>query len=128
MRGKPHDPEIKAAVMAALLAGQGVSEIAKEFGLDEATVRNWKRKLPEFNEVNGKNAVDFDQLLCDYLQENLITLAAQSRFFRDFDWLKKQSASDLAVLHGVAADKAIRILAAFERGNTSDSTDASSDE
>ncbi len=40
MRGKAHSDETRAAVMAALLTGQAVSQIAGEFQLDESTVRN----------------------------------------------------------------------------------------
>ena len=36
--------------------------------------------------------------------------------FGDPEWLKKQSAGELAVLHGVAVDKGIRLLEALEAG------------
>ncbi len=34
-------------------------------------------------------------------------------FFRDEDWLYKQDASELTVLHGVVSDKTIRLLEAL---------------
>ena len=39
---KHHEPEIRAAVMAALLAGQGVSAVARKYRLPESTVSRWK--------------------------------------------------------------------------------------
>jgi hypothetical protein len=53
-----------------------------------------------------------------YLNEALETLAAQQIFFRNPEWLAKQPASDLAVLHGVSADKVIRILEAAENARS----------
>jgi transposase-like protein len=40
MRGKQHSEETKAQAMAALLSGQGITEIAKAYELNESTVRN----------------------------------------------------------------------------------------
>ena len=52
-------------------------------------------------------------LIVDYLEQALETLSAQARTFADESWLRKQDASELAVLHGVLADKTIRILEAL---------------
>ena len=40
-RGKAHSDETRAAVMAALMAGQLPSEVAKSYKLPERTVREW---------------------------------------------------------------------------------------
>ncbi len=53
------------------------------------------------------------ELLVKYLETNLRTLAAQSAVFADEEWLKKQSASEVAVLHGVIIDKTVRLLEAL---------------
>lgn len=42
-----------------------------------------------------------------------MTLREQVKVFRDPNWLKQQSASEAAVLHGVIADKQIRLLEAL---------------
>ena len=42
-RGQYSD-EVKAAVMAALLAGQGVNEVAAAYSVPTATVRSWKSR------------------------------------------------------------------------------------
>lgn len=39
-----HDDATKAAVLAALLTGQSVTEVAKEYKINPATVRSWKSR------------------------------------------------------------------------------------
>jgi transposase-like protein len=113
-----HDNETKAAVLAALLAGQAVSHIAEEYKIPRTTVQRWKSdfqsgKLTE-DRTQKKNIGD---LLTDYLTENLITLRAQAEHFRDKKWLAKQGAESSAVLHGVMTDKAIRLLEALSKSD-----------
>lgn len=105
-----HPPEVKGAVMAALLAGQGVTEVAKEYDLPTSTVSRWKARARE----KAGRSNDVGELLLDYLQENLRTLRAQAHAFRDPEWLRAQEADAAAVLHGVLTDKAVRLLEALE--------------
>lgn len=115
-RGKRHSDETKAAVMAALLAGQGVSEVAAAYHLPHATVSRWAATIrPQLDEVGRKKGVDFDHLIGTYLEEILVTLTIQVQHFRQLPWLEKQPASELAVLHGVLADKGFRLLEAADR-------------
>lgn len=119
--GKPHAPEVKAAVMAALLAGQSVTDVAKEYEIPTNTVKDWKRQVRSENILDGPEKRDaLGELLIEYVRENLITLTAQSRHARNTAWLERQPASELAVLHGVIADKTVRILAALEPVNQSE--------
>jgi len=113
-----YSDETKGAVMAALLAGQSVSSVAKDYDIPKGTVSNWKRKAHE--EVRGSastgpktDAPDIGARLTDYLDKNLAALSAQAEVFADPDWLKGQKAADVAVLHGVMTDKAVRLLEAF---------------
>lgn len=116
MRGKAHSEETKAAVMAALLQGQGVNEVAEKYQVPKACVSRWKQEIgPQLEQLGTEKRDEFGDLLASYLRTNLVTLQVQSEFFRDPDWLKKQPASDLAVLHGVVTDKTIRLLEAAER-------------
>jgi transposase-like protein len=116
---KKKPPELEAAIMAALLAGQGVMEVAQQFNVSHATVSRIKSRLSEddLNGVERKKTDRFGDLLAEYLEETIITLKAQTRFFRDEKWLEKQSASEVAVLHGVCADKGLRLLEAIERSS-----------
>jgi transposase-like protein len=109
-----YSDEIKAQVMAALLTGQSINAVAREYKIPKQTISNWKnRDKPGVPRDDTQKAAEIEDLLSGYLKENLKTLRAQAEFFREETWLKKQEASQLAVLHGVLSDKAIRLLEAF---------------
>lgn len=112
-----YSPEIKAAVMAALLAGQGVAEIAAEYRLPEGTVKSWRSRLKRQDapvaDVAPEKREEVGDLLLRYLRATLLTLEQQTVAFRDPEWLRKQPAGEVAVLHGVLTDKAIRLLEAM---------------
>ena len=103
--------------MAALLAGQSVSSVAREYDIPKGTVSGWKKKAaPYFSAVPEQNTTQKDEigdLILQYLKETLRTLNKQAEFARTVEWLEKQPASELAVLHGVQMDKAIRLLEAL---------------
>jgi transposase-like protein len=107
----PYPADIKAAAMAALLTGQSVSAIAAQYNIPEGTLWSWRNR-----DLNANHASDASQrktigeLLEEYLRASLQTLKAQVEIFADREWLQKQDASELAVLHGVCTDKAIRLL------------------
>lgn len=112
MRGKKHSDDLQARVMAALLAGAGVVEIARELNLPHNTVSNYKSQIPEdkLDELRHKKGARLDDLVYDYLTQNLETLRAQSKAVSDEKYIQKQPAGELATLHGVMADKTIRLL------------------
>lgn len=102
--------------MAALLAGQSVSAVAREYSLPKGTVSSWRQQAQRRVQVESdstQKGASLDGLLLAYVQENLTTLREQAQFFRDPKWLQRQGASELAVLHGVVADKTVRLLEAF---------------
>jgi transposase-like protein len=105
-----HTLETRAAVMGALLAGQGVTEVAAAYDLPQSTVSRWKAMARQ----EAGRSDDVGELLLDYLRENLTTLSAQAVAFRDPDWLREQGAADAGVLHGILTDKAVRLLEALE--------------
>jgi transposase-like protein len=110
-----YSDNIKAQALAALIAGQSYTEVARAFGVPVGTLKSWKSR-----DVAGVDAGDatsatvkkerIGALLLDYLVSTLETLKAQQVVFGDAEWLKKQSASEVAILHGVLADKTIRLL------------------
>lgn len=110
-----YDDHIKAQALAALLAGQSFSQVASAFGVPIGTLKSWKQR-----DMGGVRSPDASAkrerigvLLLDYLEEGITTLRVQARVFRDETWLKAQSASEAAVLHGVLADKQFRLLEAL---------------
>jgi transposase-like protein len=108
---KEHDPEVKAAVMAALLAGQGVNEAAREYSLPTSTVSRW-RKIAR---LEAGQEEDVGTLLMGFLMAALETVTAQQLVFSDPEWVRKQKASDMAILHGVQVDKIVRLLEAMSK-------------
>ena len=113
--------ETKAAVMAALLQGQSVSSIARDYDIPKGTVSSWKtRGVGGISAENATQKKEIGELLVEYLRTNLEALIAQAQHFKDKDWLTKQSAESAAVLHGVMTDKAIRLIEALSRSEASD--------
>src|SRR5215475_7319053 len=103
--------------MAALLAGQGVNEVATEYHLDKAVVSRLKNGLSaeELQRVATQKGAEIEQLLFTYLTSNLKALDALAEIVSEREYIIKQPADSLAVLHGVMADKSIRLLEAIER-------------
>lgn len=119
-QGKARPPEVKAAVLAALMTGQSVDAVAEEYQLPRGTVLDWKRQARLATEVvrtEKSGGPDIIALVDKYLAKNLETLAIQAEHFADRSWLTKANAADAAVLHGVLVDKAVRILQASEAAN-----------
>lgn len=122
---QPHDPETKAAVMAALLDGQGVTETAEQYDVPRSTVSYWKSQISggELAALDQKKANELGDMILAYVIRNIATVTSQLETAGDQGWLGKQSASEFAVLHGVLVDKAVRILGALEPTEPSDDTD-----
>jgi transposase-like protein len=111
-----YSEETKAAAMAALLAGQSVSSVAREYSIPKGTVSGWKDAAGKVADGATQKG-DVGDLLMEYLRTNLRALTVQANTFSDPEWLKKQDASQLAVLHGVMTDKAVRLLEAMSAGD-----------
>ena len=114
---KGHSDETKAAVMAALLEGQSISQCAEEYDIPRSTVGNWSAKLNKAGvpDIPDTKKEQIGDLLIKYLRANLATLEAQAEMFRDRKWLEKQGAAEAATLHGVMTDKAVRLLEALTK-------------
>jgi transposase-like protein len=113
-RGKAHTDEKKAKVVAALMAGGAVAQVAREFGLPESTVRTWgEAGGVDFAEVRAEKKEALLDQIAGYLQDNLSALRVQCRVASEPSFLRKHSCQDLAILHGVMADKAMRIIEAY---------------
>jgi len=116
---REYTPEVKAAVMAALLAGQSVSSLAKEYDLPKGTVSGWRRQA-ETVAANGvatvatqKKQDQINDLILDLIISQLKSQIAMSDHSGDKKWLFTQEASALAMLLGVGNDKVFRLLQAL---------------
>jgi hypothetical protein len=110
---REYDEATKAAVMAALLTGQAISYVAREYKIPFGTVATWSRNLQRDHRLSYEKRELIGELIIDNVEAELVTMIAMQDVFRNQKWLQKQSASELAVLYGVIKDKAIRVLEAI---------------
>lgn len=111
-----YSDEVRAQVLAAVMQGVPVKQVARQFRISPTTVRNWRQAagLTELVPINPEKKRDLGELLASYLRTGLEALEAQARTAADPAWIQKQPADQLAILHGVIADKLVRVLAALE--------------
>lgn len=115
--------ELKAAVLADL-ALMGPSAVAAKYGLKLGTVKGWKSQESaalQIVEPNDGAVITLKKhritaLMLEYLEANLNAQIAQAYVAADPTYINRQPAESLAILHGVLADKAIRLVEALQSG------------
>lgn len=112
--------KVKAAAMADLVL-LSPAAVAAKHGLKPATVRQWKsRELPEQLPIDvtlvTRKKQRIGALMLEYLEASLNALTAQAYVASDPEYINKQPASELAILHGVIADKSVRLVEALQHG------------
>jgi len=120
MARKHYEGETKAAVMAALLAGQSISSVAKEYNIPKGTVSGWKKRASGVASLATQKKQDVGNLILSLLLAELTTLKQMTDAFADEKWIYKQNAADVAVLYGVMQDKAFRKLEALSASSSDD--------
>jgi transposase-like protein len=123
-RGVPHSPELRAQVVAAVLAGTSIAQAAKQFGVSKSLVSQWSQS-PEVRTVRtqptrARDPETIADLLYDLVAEHIATLRAQLRATARPEWLEKQSAAELADLLGAEQSSLIRLLAGFRPADDHD--------
>ncbi len=113
---RTYDDSTKAAVMAALLEGQSVSSVAKQYDIPKGTVSKWKGRGVA-GVATQKGDEEVGDLLLTLLRKNLESLIAMSEVSADKDWLKKMDGASFATLFGVKHDKAVRMIEALNANN-----------
>ncbi len=116
-----HDETTKAAAMAALLEGQSVSSVAKEYKIPKGTVSRWKKAaltggVREERTQKGDEG-SMGDLLMELLETNVRSLIAISKATSQEDWIKEQGAAELATFFGVKHDKVVRMIEALNSGD-----------
>lgn len=112
--------QIKAAALADLVL-LSPSAVAAKYGIKRATVYKWIEReehiisdlAPLSNVVELKKA-RIGALIVEYLEANLNALTAQAYVTSDPAYINRQPAGELAILHGVFADKSVRLLEALQ--------------
>ncbi|MDP9315575.1 MAG: hypothetical protein M3R24_32730 [Chloroflexota bacterium] len=99
--------------------------VAAKYRLNPATVRVWKsREVPASaivaSEFVALKKERITRLMLEYLEANLNAHIAQAYVAADPAYIHRQSADNLAILHGVLADKSVRLIEALQAGMTWD--------
>jgi hypothetical protein len=104
-------PDIRAAAIADLQAGEQPAVVAERYGVDSATVRVWKQRYvttpdalhvtPITTVVTASESADhrtFGELVFDLLRAKLRASEAIARAAEDAEWIKRQTGADVAAL------------------------------
>src|SRR5690625_7444120 len=112
-----YSPDLKAKVVAALLEGQSVTSVAKEYKIPKGTVSGWKGLVAEpslesagSTESGTQKSNKIGDLVTEELEANLYALRVQTRVVSDPEWSRTQDASSLPVRHGVVTDNVVRLI------------------
>jgi transposase-like protein len=125
VRGVPHDDQKRAAVVAALLEGQSVSQIARDYSISKSSVIAWREAAGlHSTPVEPQKRDEIGALVAGVLRSNLAAVQLLAEHASDPEWFRKHNAADIAVLSGVLTDKAIRILEALESADPPATLDA----
>lgn len=117
---KAHSEQVRAEVVAALLAGQGVREVSRQYNIPRSTVSRLKNSLSEqeLGQIGTEKRDRISTLVENHLTESLkAATALAQKVTTNESWFTKQNAADIGVLYGILTDKSIRILEAAESAN-----------
>jgi transposase-like protein len=120
-----YSEETKAAVLAALLEGQSVSQAAKDYNIPTGTVKSWKNRQEQNGGADNATVAtrkkEISDLVIELLETHLRAAIGIANAI-DEEYIKEQGASEVAVLLGVINDKVFRMLEALGRAenNTTD--------
>ena len=115
-QGTPIPDNKKAAVIAALLAGQGVNQVAAEYKVPKASVSRLKKLIPQeqLEQVGTQKGENIANLIAQNLEASFEAIHNILQITGDAQWLGKQPADELATFLGVTSDKVFRVLEAIE--------------
>jgi transposase-like protein len=114
-RGVPHSPELRAQVVAAIIAGATVAQVAQRFGLRKQTVSEWlqSEEVRTVRTTRERSPEVLEAMIFDLVAEHITTIRAQLQATASAAYVQGQSAGDVAALLGTERDTLIRLLAGF---------------
>ena len=116
-RGKRISDEIRANIIASLLQGQGVNDVAEEYQIPKQTVSNIKKAIKVDLGQAGTKKKDISELVYEYLDEGFKTAIAGLQEVRKPEYIQKQDIASYATHFGILSDKLFRILSAINPGD-----------
>lgn len=113
---KHHTSQIVAQALALLVLGSSVAEVSEKLQIPSRTISEWKALLPEQVAEGRPKKELIEDLFGQYLEKSLLAILAQLDVISDPNWIRSQTAGELATLHGVVFDKSVRVFDAARRG------------
>jgi CO dehydrogenase/acetyl-CoA synthase epsilon subunit len=115
-QGKEIPDDKKAVVIAALLTGQGVNQVAAAYKVPKSSVSRLKKLIPKekLEQVGTQKGENIADLIAKNLESSFAAIQNILDQTGNAEWLNKQPASDLATFLGVTSDKVFRVLEAIE--------------
>lgn len=116
-----HPVAVRWAVLAALLAGETQERIAQLFDIDQSTVSRWKKNIrEELGKLAQEQREQIELNIFITILKTQHAIQSQLDVFTDPQWIKRQSAEELGILHGILHDKSIRLLEALVPAESND--------
>jgi transposase-like protein len=115
-RGVPHSPELRAQVLAAIIAGATINETARRFNLDTGLVSRWAAADAAVAATRAgmeRTPEVLEAMIFDLVAEHITTLRAQLQAAAAHAYVQRQTAGELAALLGAERDTLIRLLSGF---------------
>ena len=108
--------ELRSKAIAMFLLGHSPEYVVKELKVNINTARSWHLRRREIlsRELREFYSSTIEMNLFQTIVESQEAMLAQLKVMKDAQWIRKQSAHDLAVLHGITHDKVIRLLEAAQ--------------
>jgi hypothetical protein len=103
-RGVAHSPELRARVVAAVLAGATIPDVAAQFNLDQSLVWRWVQ-TPSLQPIARQKTETDTDLVMRYFRTAIRAMITQAEVFGDEQYCRAQDADKLAIAHGVLGDK-----------------------
>lgn len=127
-RGKAHDESLVRQIMAELLTGASISAVARKYQLSKSVVSGIRSQIDSEKlervrtaderelERQEANQAGFDTLLLESLRDHLRMQKAITDIASEPEYIRRQTAGDLAKLLEVSQDHTIRLLEAASEG------------
>lgn len=106
------DDEKAAALADVVMLGPGA--VAAKYDVPLGTLKTWQREYEIVHDPSAKKG-RIELLAMTYLESSFQALIAQAYVISQPEYIERQPAGELAILHGVVADKAVRLLDAISR-------------
>jgi Transposase len=117
VRGVPRDPQVRAEAVAAVVAGERITSVARRLGIDDGLLSRW---VAADAGVAIRRPVDIGAKLIVLIEAYVDTLLVELQAARDPAWLARSTPADLASLVAVQHDGLIRLLSGIKPIQPSD--------